>query len=76
MSFQHNLSDPFFSLDDTAPIGRAVLAHLSDAGYAVVPRNPTPEMAKVGVFVADTGAILGAWEAMIATGDIAKGKKR
>lgn len=34
-------------------------------GLAVVPLVPTAEMAKVGVYVAGTGAVLGAYEAMI-----------
>lgn len=43
-----------------------VLTALTEAGYTIVPVEPTDSMAKVGIHVAQTGAVLGAWEAMIA----------
>lgn len=54
---------------ETHPLERqyakAAIKALHDAGYAIVPVSPTPEMAKVGVFVADTGAAIPAYEAMV-----------
>lgn len=50
---------------------REAITALSEAGYAIVPIEPTPEMAKVGVYVAQTGAVLGAWGAMVRAAPLA-----
>lgn len=42
-----------------------ILTAITEAGYAVVPVEPTPGMAKIGVFVAGTGAVIPAYEAMV-----------
>lgn len=43
----------------------AIVGAIAEAGYAVVPVEPTPGMAKIGVFVAETGTVLPAYEAMV-----------
>lgn len=44
---------------------KSALTAITEAGYAVVPVEPTPGMAKIGVFVAGTGAVIPAYEAMV-----------
>ena len=68
----HNADAQHFAIAYAGPIpdyyterAQAAITALTEAGFAIVPVEPTPEMAKVGVHVAQTGAVLGAWEAMI-----------
>lgn len=57
-------------LFDLHSLAEPLIDALTEAGFAIVPVEPTPEMAKVGVYVADTGAVLGAWCAMIEAGRV------
>lgn len=75
-SDERNPDDPFFANSPDGMkqwkgyewVSLQLITALEAAGYAIVPTSPTPEMAKAGLHVSGTGAVLGAWDAMINTG--------